>query len=155
MNKKQNEKKGTKYLKRKILMTNQLQKWLEKEEIDNPDPIIKEKADLKKELLKLSTEELATIVLSVYASELRRLDNIIEEMKDNIALRRQLACFKYKQERDNVRKTFSELQEAKSILIGLSDMVKRLENRKVWVEAINLLLYKEILAENPWIMEEE
>lgn len=155
MDKKQVEKKGTRYLKRRILITSQLQKWLGKEEIGNPDPIIKEKADLKKELLKLSTEELATIVLGVYTSELRRLSNIIEEMKDNITLRRQLACFKYKQERDNVRKIFLELKKAKDIL-GLSDTAKkRLENRKIWVEAINLLLYKEILAENPWIMEEE
>lgn len=102
MNKKQNEKKGAKYLKRKIL-----------------------------------------------------IDNIIEEMKDNITLRKQLVCFKYKQERDNVKKTFSELKKAKDILKSLSDTAKRLENRKIWVEAINLLLYKEILAENPWIMEEE
>lgn len=155
MNKKQVEKKRITYLKRRILITNQLQKWLGKEEIDNPDPIIKEKADLKKELLKLSMEKLATIVLGVYTGELRRLNNIIEEMEDYTALRRQLACFKYKQERDNVRKTFSELKKAKSILKGLSDIAKRLENRKIWVEAINLLLYKEICAENPWIMEEE
>ena len=155
MDKKQVEKKGTRYLKRRILIVNQLQKWLRKEEIGNPDPIIKEKTDLKKELLKLSTEELATIVLGVYTSELRRLSNIIEEMKDNITLRKQLVCFKYKQERDNVKKTFSELKKAKDILKSLSDTAKRLENRKIWVEAINLLLYKEICAENPWIMEEE